>query len=191
MSFSIFGGLIRCSLSVAILMATSGCVIAPMRVQFDPCVGQVAGGATLGGLAGGILGGRAGAIVGAVGAGIATAVQGCHQQAQQGQVGQVVVARPQMVKEKDCTSIGGQLETLNGQTVCRVSIVKVSHPGVVFVERGATKPQQRLCVWKKGYKNSSYPGIPSDGSLQSADDERIGIWSGGDINPKTHTLKSC
>ena len=54
-----FSGFVRrvsTSLSVAVLMATSGCVIAPMRVQFDPCVGQVAGSAT--------------------------AVQGCHPQGQ-------------------------------------------------------------------------------------------------------------
>ena len=158
---SLFGGFVRrvsTSLSVAVLMATSGCVIAPMRVQFDPCVGQVAGSATLGGLAGGILGGRTGAIAGAVGAGLATAVQGCHQQAQQGQV--VVVTQPPNINMAAQCHAAGLLVIRVGDGTYKCVIPIVLTPTV--------KPCTRTV---QGWENDRYAGLSR--GLRSASDKQV------------------
>ena len=165
MSFiNFFSGFARPAIAasfVAALAMVSGCVIAPMRVQFDPCVGQVAGGATLGGLAGGILGGRAGAITGAVGGSLATAIQGCHPQ---GQAGQPMVARPQVVKVKDCNAIGGQLENLNGQVVCHIRSTRF--PDTTKTNGGS------FCLYQTGWGNDQFAGLRH--GAQSASDQLVG-----------------
>ena len=158
MSFiNFFSGFVRLATTpsfVAVLVMTSGCVIAPMRVQFDPCVGQVAGSATLGGLAGGILGGRTGAIAGAVGAGLATAIQGCHPQ---GQAGQPMVARPQVIIltiADDCYRRGWPIRHIGGDNY-------TCDPPPALVVNNARHNSTRTgyCLYTLGSANDPYAGI--------------------------------
>ena len=90
-----------------------------------------------------------------------------HQaQNHQAPQGQVVVARPQMVEAKDCTSIGGRLERLNGQVVCHIGSGSALHNSVNTIANTG------FCLYKIGWSNDQFAGIRK--GPQSASDQLVG-----------------
>ena len=159
-AFNFFGGLARIAITisfVATLATVSGCAITPMQVQFDPCVGQVAGGATLGGLVGGVISGRTGAIAGAVSAGLATAIQGCRRHQAPRQV-IVVVQPPETNTATQCQAVGWDVVRIDNRTY--KCVPRPSTPN--------TKPCTRTV---QGWENDPYAGLSR--GLRSASDKQV------------------
>ena len=151
---SLFGGFVRpvtLSLSIATLAIVSGCA----------SIGAATGVKGTGGS-------DRQAIAAAVGSALGDLIardlgrQAQNRQTQQGQV----VAKSQMVEAKDCTSIGGQLERLNGQVVCHIRSGSALHNPV------NTTANTGFCLYKIGWSNDQFTGIRK--GPQSASDQLVG-----------------